>query len=243
MKTNNFLTFIEDDIEAKKTLIATMPVNNKRNIKKYNDKIDSIYSTYEAYLAGVKKYIDTKSKTLDIKESVKSLDNLENKIKSLEKVRSVLNPLNTFFEKMGFDNLLYQISNYSDFDFDDLNKIIEEFLLKFEVANVRFNKEDFNYTPYVNEYMTAFLEARKKEKGKYNAVAEIFEKIYWNNPEIIEHIELNFRKLIRKNSRSFMSYILKLGKDLMAENNSIMNLVKCLKKMCQILWLHLKKEL
>ena len=44
---NNFLEFIDNDIEAKKTLLSSMPINNKTNIKKYNEKIASIYENYE----------------------------------------------------------------------------------------------------------------------------------------------------------------------------------------------------
>ena len=35
----NFLNFISEDIEAKTTLLSTMPVNTKLKKKKYNDKI------------------------------------------------------------------------------------------------------------------------------------------------------------------------------------------------------------
>ena len=46
---NNFLEFIDNDIEAKKTLLSSMPINNKTNIKKYNEKIASIYENYVYY--------------------------------------------------------------------------------------------------------------------------------------------------------------------------------------------------
>lgn len=230
MKTSNFLEFIEEDIDAKKTLLSTMPINNTRNIKKYNGKIDTIRETYEKYKESVNKYIKTKSKSLKIKPVEKSLDDINEKIKSIEEVRFVLNPLNTYFEKNGFDNLIYQISHYADFDFEAVIEVINKFLDKFEAAGIKLNKNDFNYTFFVNKYMTALLEERSKNSNNYKKVAEIFEEIYWTNPEIIEHIELNFRKLIRKNERYFTNYASKLQKEL-TEKNKIKNYEECQEKL------------
>jgi hypothetical protein len=53
--------------------------------------------------------------------------------------------------------------------------------------------------------MTSFLEIRYSEEKKYSKLSEIFEQIYWVNPDIISHIELNFRKLI--NSTIFFIYL------------------------------------
>ena len=47
--------------------------------------------------------------------------------------------------------------------------------------------------------MSAFLDVRNKKTKNYDKVGEVFEQIYWINPELIEHIELNFRKLIKVN--------------------------------------------
>ena len=46
---NNFLNFIEEDIQAKKTLIDTLPTKTKVSKRKYNEKIDLILNKYEKY--------------------------------------------------------------------------------------------------------------------------------------------------------------------------------------------------
>jgi hypothetical protein len=51
--------------------------------------------------------------------------------------------------------------------------------------------------------MTEFFSSN----GDYSKLSSVFEQIYWYNPNIIEHIELNFRKLINKNQKSFEEYI------------------------------------
>jgi hypothetical protein len=227
---SNFLKFVNEDIEAKKTLLSTMPIKTKANIKKYNEKIDSILEKYNEYKMSVKKYLDIKSKSFNVKVDEKNKERLHNNLNTLERVRFVLNPTNTFVEKMGFDNLLYEISNYYDFNFNSLNEIINQFLDKFELAGVKLTSKNFDYTYYVHEFMASFFEARNKRDGNYDKVSEIFEKIYWINPEIIEHLELNFRKLIRKYERKFDNYISKLQKEVMLKNK-IDNYEECLEKL------------
>lgn len=229
---NNFLEFIKKDIEAKKALVSTMPTKTKTNVKKLNNTIDTIESKYIVYKSSLVNYLLAKRRSFILKDDDKDVntDKLNEKIIDLEHVKFLLNPSNTFFEKMGFDTLLYQINNYTTFNFDSLNDIINGFLDKFEMANIMLTSDDFNYTCYVHEYMTAFLEVRHKKSKNYDKVSEIFEQIYWINPELIQHIELNFRKLIKINERKFASYILELQKEAMRQNK-IENYNDCIEKL------------
>ena len=216
---DSFLKFIEEDIEAKKTLISTMPVKTKGDIKKYNSRIETIESKYSVYKENVKKYIETKSKSFAIKKESNNIETLEKNVNKYDEIKDVLNPLNSYFEKLGFDSLVYLIRNYSDFNFKSLNDIINQFLDKFEMVGIKLSESEFNYTCYVNEYMTSFLDVRKSKKPDYDKVSQVFEQIYWVNPEIIQHIELNFRRLIKKYRKNFEAYILKLKKQVMEDNN------------------------
>lgn len=226
----NFLHFINEDIEAKKTLFSTMPTKTKRDIKKFNEKVVSVSEKYDEYKARVKKYIDTKSKSFSVKKTDKNIDKLSENVSTLEHVKFILNPSNTYFEKMGFDKLLYKISNYYDFNFNALNEVLNQFLDKFELVGIKLSSDDFTYTCYVNEYMSSFLEIRNKQNKDYNKISEIFEKIYWVNPEIIEHIELNFRKLINKHQKRFNDCIVKLQSEVMLDNK-ISSYEDCLRKL------------
>lgn len=227
----NFLNFISEDIEAKTTLLSTMPVNTKLKKKKYNDKIEEMSETYMNYRISVKKYLDIKSKSLDIKEDLNTnLDKVSKKVNELQHARFILNPMNTYFEKMGFDSLVYSISNYHEFNFNNLNDIINGFLDKFDLVGIKLTDKDFNYTTYVYQYMKAFLEVRNSKDKKYGPVNEIFEKIYWKNPELIDHIELSFRKIIKKYENKFKNYISKIQKEVLL-NNKITDYNDCLNKL------------
>lgn len=229
---NDFLTFIEKDIATKKISIQTLPIKTKTNIKKFNETIKFYEEKYEEYRSGVRNYLLAKSRSFDINdtedETIKT--EIKEKVIILEHIKFLLNPLNTYIEKMGFDILIYQLSNYYAFNFNSLNEIINSFLDKFELAGIKLTKNDFEYTCYVNEYMASFLEVRNSNDKNYDKLSEIFEKIYWINPDIIRHIELNFRKLIRIHSKEFKNYILKIQNEAM-QNNNITSYEDCLEKL------------
>lgn len=229
---NDFLTFIEKDIATKKLTIQTLPIKTKTNIKKLNETINFYETKYEEYRSGVRNYLLAKSRSFEIKETEEQTlkNTINDKVVILEHIKFLLNPLNTYVEKMGFDVLIYQLSNYYSFNFSSLNEIINNFLDKFELVGIKLTKNDFEYTCYVNEYMTSFLEVRYSEEKKYSKLSEIFEQIYWVNPDIISHIELNFRKLIRTHSKKFNEYILKIQNEAMCDNN-ITSYKDCLEKL------------
>ena len=226
---NNFLEFITKDIETKKEVLSAMPVKTKTNIKKHNEFITELESKYNEYRVSTRNYLLAKAKTFQVKEEPKE-DKLSEKIENLEYVKFLLNPTNTYVEKMGLDTLLYQISNYYTLNFKSLNEIINAFLDKFELAGIYLTEDDFNYTCYVHEYMASFLEVRRKKTNSYDRVSEIFEQIYWVNPEIIEHVELNFRRLIRINDKKFSAYISRLQKEAM-DKYAINSYAYCLEKL------------
>lgn len=224
----NFLNFINEDIEAKTTLLSTMPTNTKLKKKKYNDKIEDILETYINYKISVKKYLDIKSKSLNLKNNDNNnLDKISKTVNELQHARFILNPINTYYEKMGFDSLVYSISNYNEFNFNNLNEIINGFLDKFDLVGIKLADKDFNNTVYVHEYMKAFLEVRNSKEKKYGKVSEIFEKIFWKNPELINHLELAFRKNIKKYESKFKNYISKIQKEIIV-NDKVNNYKECL---------------
>ena len=106
---NNFLTFIEKDIAAKKLLIQTLPIKTKTNIKKFNETINFYETKYEEYRSGVRNYLLAKSRSFEINDVDDNLlkNQINDRVIVLERVKFLLNPLNTYVEKMGFDVLIY----------------------------------------------------------------------------------------------------------------------------------------
>ena len=204
---NNFLDFINNDINVRRELLSSLPTKTKTNIKKYNETIDEFIKKYQGYEDGLLKYINAKEKSLKPTLVSKNIKEYKQDIDELKKVRRLFSNVNTYVEKLGFDTLLYRLSNYYVFNFDSIDSIIGEFIDKFEEANIKLDADDFNYTYYVHEYMKVFLDI-KRGKGKTKEdLDKIFESIYWANPDLISHVELNFRKLLKKYRRKLEIYI------------------------------------
>ena len=159
---NNFLNFIVKDIATKKNQIQTLPIKTKTNIKKFNETIETFESKYDEYRSSVRNYLLAKSRSFELTDPENEIrkNQINEKVIVLERIKFLLNPFNTYVEKMGFDVLLYQLSNYHVFNFNSLNEIINSFLNKFELVGIKLTKNDFDYTCYVHEYMSAFLEIR-----------------------------------------------------------------------------------
>ena len=60
---NNFLEFINKDIEAKKILISTLPNKTKTNKKKFNETLDDIIERYEEYITSFRNFLIAKAKS------------------------------------------------------------------------------------------------------------------------------------------------------------------------------------
>ena len=229
---NNFYNFIDKDIANKKTLIQTLPIKTKTNIIKFNETIEAFEVKYDEYRSSVRNYLLAKSRSFELTDSENELtkNKINDKVIELERIKFLLNPLNTYVEKMGFDILLYQLGNYHVFNFNSLNEIINNFLDNFELVGIKLTKNDFNYTCYVHEYMSSFLEIRYSNDKNYDKLSDIFEKIYWLNPDIIRHIELNFRKLIRNNPKKFDNYIERM-KEKVIQDYNIISYQNCLDRL------------
>ena len=82
---NNFLEFINKDIDAKRLLITSMPVKTKANQKKLNKTIDEYVEKYTEYKNSVKTYLLAKNHSLEVKtknhkdeeENLLSLEHLQ----------------------------------------------------------------------------------------------------------------------------------------------------------------------
>ena len=226
---NNFFDFISNDVEVKKTFLSSLPTKTKTNIKKYNSSIDEFIKKYTSYRESVLNYIKAKKRALSIPDEKKNFDKVNKRIEILEKGRNILNPFNTSYEKMGFDSLLYRMSNYYVFNFDSIDNLINEFIDKFALAGINLKSKDFKYNYYVHRYMDVFLSVRAGLKTQ-DDLNVTFEEIYWVNPDIISHIEINFRKLIKKNMIRFNFYIFKIRREYIKEYN-ISTYSKCIEEL------------
>ena len=122
-------------------------------------------------------------------------------MKEIEKLNNVATP----FEKMGLDETLYVLKRFYKSNLELVNSSILSCISAFRCVGIDLDLKDFNYSVYTKEYMEVFLEETKKGDSNSPRVKETFEQIYWKCPDIILHIELNFRSLYLKNEKQIIS--------------------------------------
>ncbi len=180
---------IEKEIESINNNLSILPTRTRKNKIEFNNYIDQqlseyslklkevqeeINSRYDAYL---KKYTTGEDKSFDKEIDIKTIKCNDNLFDS--------------DEKMNLKYYFYELSHYYNDDLEKVNKTISIIISKFKKVGIILEAKDFNYTEAVREYMDALLQNK-------NNIQEVFEDLYWKNPNLINQIELNFRYLYLK---------------------------------------------
>ena len=197
-------------------LLDSMPKNNAKNNKKYLAELEKaklvfvrerdiifteIKSRYEK-INNVKTPIDTSTDT--------------ELIKKLEHNLYQITPYNTFYDKMGLSKIIYDLKHFYKNNLVEINNDISLALDKFKEVGVVLTIKDFNYSFYVTNYMKGFFSSEGRDN---ELLKNSFESIYWQCPNLIKHIELNFRVLFRKYNSKFEKYIANQTNTIIKEHN------------------------
>ena len=191
---------INSQIDVDKEILSVLPRNNKKNLQLYKLKAAEIKQTYATYLDQILSEMKRRAVKIKSVEQDPKIEKLTQELKYMEKIK-LLDKNTTSFEKMGLDETLYILRRFYKNNLELINDAIVNCLDKFRIVGVNLTAEDFGYSVYTKEYMTTFLEEMKKGDCNSTRVKDIFEQIYWKCPDIIIHIELNFRSLYLKNEK------------------------------------------
>lgn len=196
-KSKKIEEFVEK-ITATKEVLSAMPKNNEKNRKKYIEKLDEIQKEYEAYKNDIEEQLKKRYKNEVEQEPNKEIENLETRLTTIESTLDLLSEEKTSYEKMGLDRTIYQLTKYYKENLERVNEQIRVALEKFSKIGIKITAEDFDYSQYARNYMGTFF--KELEKGNINSdkIKAKFEEIYWKCPEIMVHIELNFRNIYLK---------------------------------------------
>lgn len=200
------------DVEVAKELLSSMPINNAKNLVIYKNKVAELKEEYDANLE--KLYNEVKRRcqkhlTYTAPERV----NVIKKELSDSKDLNLFIQMNTPFEKMGFDTLLYSLTHYYKNDLVSVNEDIREALDKFSRAGIILTEEDFIYSNYAKKYIKEFL-----ADDDYDRMKDVFEDLHWKCPDVISHIETSFRILFDKNIKKFENYIERRKHEILVDN-------------------------
>lgn len=200
------------DIEVAKEVLSSMPINNAKNLALYKNKVSELEKEYEGYRDQLFSEMKRRSaKYLEYKPSSR-LELVKKELLDYKDL-ALFNPMNSPFEKMGFDTLLYSLTHYYKNDLASVNEDIKDALSKFELVGITLTENDFVYSNYARKYIKEFLKNDDLERMK-----DIFEDLHWKCPDVISHIETSFRILFNKHIKTFEKYIEDKQKEIIKDN-------------------------
>lgn len=206
---------IEDfnhDIEVAKEVLSSMPINNAKNLTLYKNKVTELEDEYQEYRDQL--YAEMKRRSEKYLNYIPSsrLDTVKRELLDYKDL-PLFNPMNSAFEKMGFDTLFYSLIHYYKNDLASVNNDIKEALAKFEEVGITLTESDFVYSNYARKYIKELLKNDDIDRMK-----DIFEDLHWKCPDVILHIETSFRILFDKNVKIFDKYINDRCKEIIQDN-------------------------
>ena len=196
---------INNQIDVDREILSVLPKNNKKNLKAYKDKVLEIEQEYSSYLNNVLSEIKRRALKINSIAINPQIEEIAKEIDSMKDIE-LLDDRATPFEKMKLDETLFVLKRFYKNNLELVNSSIMECLEKFKKAGVILTEEDFHYSIYTKEYMEVFLDEMKKGEPNSQRVKDCFEQIYWKCPDIIMHIEINFRSLYLRNEKAISNY-------------------------------------
>jgi len=193
---------IKNLVEVSKQVLDTLPKNNIKNSKKYEEVLEQQASKYENYKSEIEKeMLKRVKKYTDFKEDFELIEQ-ETQIAFIKENLFLLNHYNSSYEKFNLDKMLYKLNRFYKEDLTEVNSNILQCINIFERVGVKLTSDDFNYSEFSNKYMKVLLENKDDELK----VKETFENIYWQCSDLLIHIELNFKYLYYLNQKEFDKY-------------------------------------
>lgn len=189
------------EVEVTKQVLSSMPVNNAKNLATYKSKVKELKEEYGGYKDQLYKELKKRTTSFLSRKENERLSLVKKELLDYQDI-SLFNPINTPFEKLGFDTLLYSLTHYYKNDLESVNADIKSVLDKFELVGIHLTENDFIYSNYARKYIKELLKDDNLERMK-----DVFEDLHWKCPNVISHIETSFRILYDKNVKVFEKYI------------------------------------
>lgn len=187
-------------------------------VEKRNAYIDKKIEYYTLLQELIYNELNNRYNSLLPTDSSKDYEDLNKKIDTFKKILKYNNQFNDVYEKLDLDKI---VSNINDSDVTDLsrvNSLIDRLLSIFEKASINLTIDDFNYSMYVKQYMEVYYTSRTKETF-VDDMLKIFDKLYWECPNILTHIKLCIKSIYRKYEKELVNYCENYKNSLLQEQN------------------------
>lgn len=208
---------IKKEIEVNENHIDNFPLETETGTKKLKEKFHK--KAVEERNAYIKKEIpkfkdyqrETYQQLDNYVKSVFPIDKTQEYEDTSKKIEEIFNIIPYVDDKialeikLGFAHIFYELSERIEASLTVINQSIKSFINIMKSANIELTAENFNYSPFVNDYMKSFLVNSDKENFE-EIMQTTFKEIYWECPELIMHIKRNLIMIFKNNYQGLKSY-------------------------------------
>lgn len=191
----NLNLMISSDTET----LSVLPKKSKKDIAEYLARVEELRHNYKKLKKAATDEINERYHRI-IRKSVKQeVSDIKNDIDNFNDLKLLNNDI-TSFEKMGLDEVSYNLKHFYKNDLNLINIQILSGVKAFEECNIKLSEKDFNYNQYTYQYMKCFFNERNNIINS-ESIKEVFEDIYWKCSNIMKYINLNIYYLYFKNQK------------------------------------------
>ena len=178
---------------------------HKTAVKERNEYVEEQKKKFDKYQVEVYKLLKARVNALLPKDKSNHYDLLK---KNIEKEKQVIIFNNSNYSigfKLGIFKLISSIDIDNNVSLNTINNTFLNIIKIFEDASIKLGVSDFTYTMFTEKYMDVFL--NNIDSSKFEEVMKkSFDSIYWECPDIIKQLKLNFWSLLDKYSEQLKIY-------------------------------------
>lgn len=174
-------------------------------IKKRNQFVESEIKKYTDVLDQIKTNLNKKMNSLIPTLKSAEIEIVEKRIVFLDKILNYASTCKSALDKLDLNKRCYLIDDIDNSNIELTTQRMLSIIETFKLVGIEIKEEDFDYSTYTKQYMKKFFESLSLDdfNGK---MKQNFDEIYWNCPNILTHLKLNFFMLYKKYDKKFVSY-------------------------------------
>lgn len=179
---------------------------HKSAVKERNEYIEEQIKKFDKYQVEVYRLLKLRVNSLLPSDKSNHYDSLK---KNIEKEKQIIVFNNSDYSidfKLGIFKLISSIGINDDVSLNTINNTFLNIIKIFEDASIKLTISDFTYSMFTEKYMHVFLDNIEKNNRFEEVMKKCFDSIYWECPDIIKHLKLNFWSLLEKYEEKLKIY-------------------------------------
>lgn len=179
---------------------------HKSAVKERNEYVEDQIKKFDKYQVEVYKLLKLRVNGLLPSDKSNHYDSLK---KNIEKEKQVIVFNNSNYSigfKLGIFKLISSIDINDDVSLNTINNTFLNIIKIFEDASIKLTISDFTYSMFTEKYMQVFLDNIEKNSRFEEVMKKCFDSIYWECPDIIKQLKLNFWSLLDKYDEKLKIY-------------------------------------